>query len=269
MAAGVTGGGIASTMMPLSCYLVDADGVDRRLLADVLGRLDGATVVGESDALDSLPSALERAKADVVFLDARTCLDVLVSNLADSLGPARQFVVVSGLASDAASAFTVGAVDFLLKPYATRRVELAVARARTRAERLGWVATADVGGGDGSEQALPVSVEGAIEYVPTGAIELIAAAGYGVNIFTTDRMLTARGPLSSLLSQLADQLFVRTHRGTVVNIAKARRLEAVGAGGGLLHLGSGRSVPVAKRRMAHVRRALRARLSHRTLRQRS
>jgi two-component system LytT family response regulator len=263
---------LASSRQPLACYLIDADSADRRLLADTIGRAGGATVIGESPGAHALVATVERAQPDVVFLDARTGPDVLDASLADRLGSGRQLVVVSALASDAATAFTAGAADFLLKPYATSRVQLTLSRVRERADRIERlsllsrdreVETSGAMRGDASAETLAINVDGRVVQLATATIEWIASDGYGAKVFMRDRVIRTRDPLSSVLERLDGGGFVRTHRGAVVNLATARRVEPAGGGGGHLVLGSGQMVPVAKRRMAEVRRAVRERSGRR------
>jgi len=272
----VTAGGRGASPAPLlECLIADADSTDRRLLHDLLVRAGRVAVLGEtSDGMD-LRRLVRQREPDVLFLDVRMPSDVLDRMLAGDRQLPCLVVLSSALASDATVAYTAGATDFLLKPYTLARLDLAVARTEGRLAELARLGSlrSDDGGAPPSVQAearratretgmLAIASQGRVEYVSPSSIVWVASAGDGARIFISDRVIAARSSLMDLAQRLDPQIFLRTHRGALVNVEMVTRLESTGAGG-VVVLSSGQQVPVAKRRIAEVRRALR--LSHRRL----
>lgn len=269
-----TGGRGATPTRLLQCLIADADFADRRLLRDLLARDGRVAVLAEtSDGMD-LRRLVQQREPDVLFLDMRMPSDVLDRMLAGDRRLPCLVVLSSALASDATLAYTAGATDFLLKPYTLARLDLAVARAQGRLAELARlqadrcdedVAAAtpvDARRAPHEPGMLAIASQGRVEYLSPSSIVWVASAGDGARIYVSGRVIPARASLMDLAQRLDPQIFLRTHRGALVNVEMVTRLESTGAGG-VLFLSSGQQVPVAKRRIAQVRRALR--LSHRRL----
>jgi two-component system, LytTR family, response regulator len=238
---------------------VDADSTDRRLLRDLLVRDGRVAVAGDVTDGSDLVRLIRHAGPDVLFLDARTPSDLLERMLAGERQLPCLVVLSSALASDAAVAYNVGAADFLLKPYGYARLDLAIARLQARLDELARLETPapiDQRRARRGSDTLTVASQGRVECLPTSSIVWIASAGDEARIFATDRVVRARSSLAELAQRLDPQRFIRTHRGALVNVEMVTRLESSGAGG-VVMLASGQTVPVAKRRIAQVRRALR------------
>jgi DNA-binding LytR/AlgR family response regulator len=198
---------------------------------------DGASAVREALAL----------RPDVLFFDIRmpglSGLDAALA-LADDWPSATPFpalVFVTAYDQYAVQAFEAQAVDYLLKPVQSARLQKTVAKVqlalanrayhainfdKTLAQLRGLV--------DGASGAPPVpaaplkviqaSVGSSIRLVPIEQVIYFEAADKYIRVLTAASEYLIRTPLKELLPQLDPTTFWQIHRGTVV---QARAIEAV------------------------------------------
>ena len=121
-------------MSDLRAVIADDEQFAREELAYLLGVLGGVEVIGEADNGPAAVDTVERLQPDLVFLDVQmpglTGFEVarrLVHNQAGA-----QIVFVTAYDQRAIEAFEVNAVDYLLKPVDSTRLDTAVQRARRR-----------------------------------------------------------------------------------------------------------------------------------------
>ena len=246
--------------------IVDDEPAARRRLALMLEELD-VEVAGEAaNGLD----ALERVRAvqpDVLLLDiAMPEIDGL--DVARHLGsPAPLIIFQTAYDEFALAAFDHAAVDYLVKPVSLDRLERALGRARERLRTSGPAA--------GDEALTPDVIEalrsavrppartprllvrdrGGHRLVAWADIRRFATEQGGVFAELADARLLTDYTLAEL-ERRAGALFVRANRGDLVNIEHVVRIVANPEGTGELELAGGARVPVSRRRLTEVRRAL-------------
>jgi DNA-binding LytR/AlgR family response regulator len=205
----------------------------RRLLELVWPELEIVACCEDgSDALD----AIARLRPDVAFLDIRMP-GISGLNVASASAGACRIVFTTAYDSHAVEAFSLGVVDYLLKPVTQERLEQTVARLRE---------ARDVGGADllkamtELERRLRTAAqEEHIRWISTTAGSTIkifpidevlffeSDSRYTRVVSTTDEGLI-RKPLKELQAGLDPDRFWQIHRGTLVSvraIARARRDE--------------------------------------------
>jgi DNA-binding LytR/AlgR family response regulator len=204
------------------------------------------------DGVSAVAQALQ-LQPDVLFFDIRmpgqSGLDA-AAELADEWPQGKPFpalVFVTAYDQYAVQAFETQAVDYLLKPLQTSRLEKTVAKVQlalsTRAPSA-INSVAEQNGQNGAlDQALDqtlsqlrhllaatqaptpessplkvlqVSVGTSIHMVPTGEVIYFEAADKYVRVLTAGHEYLIRTPLKELLPQLDAQSFWQIHRGTVV-----------------------------------------------------
>jgi DNA-binding LytR/AlgR family response regulator len=235
---------------------------------------DGASAVAQALAL----------KPDVLFFDIRmpglSGLDA-AAELADEWPrepPFPALVFVTAYDQYAVQAFETQAVDYLLKPVQSARLQKTVAKVQDVLARraqgavdfeatlgqlrslLGSAAPAAPGSRDPAPEAplklIQVSVGNSIRMVPVEEVLYFEAADKYVRVLTEGHEFLIRTPLKELLPQLDAQRFWQVHRGTVVRadaIDSVTRDEA-----GKLHLQlRGRNDKLAVSRLyAHLFKAM-------------
>lgn len=202
------------------------------------------TAAGGQEALHSLT---EHAY-DAVFLDVRMP-DIDGLELARVL---RRFeappsiVFVSAYETGAVGAFELKALDYLMKPVSRRRLAEAVERVR---EARGRGAASD------DVVALP-TLRGGTRLVPRESILFLQADGDYVRVICDDERFLMRERVSDLARRWREHGFVQVHRGYVANLRRAVEVRPLLNGTAMLVFPDGREIPVARRKVAELRREL-------------
>jgi len=126
----------------------------------------------------------------------------------------------------AARAFELGVVDYLLKPFDSRR--FAVALARVRKELPGNQATPAVPARPETGRHLArimVRDRGRIYFVRTSEIDWIESADNYVRIHVAKEIHLIRHSLKHLGARLDAGRFARIHRCTIVNLDRVREIQ--------------------------------------------
>jgi two-component system, LytTR family, response regulator len=220
-------------MAPLTALVADDEQLAREELCFLLGQMEGVNVVAQAangvEALDEIA----RVSPDVAFLDVQmpglTGFEVARRLLQN--GDAPGVIFVTAYDRRAIEAFEVNAVDYLLKPVDVRRLEQAVARARTRrgdsqpiAGQLDKLVRLMAGQKDRREQ-VAVKVNDRFVLVQSDDIIYASLAEDSITIVTGHVSGTSNDrTLDELHARLDPDVFWRVHRSHLVNINKVKEI---------------------------------------------
>jgi two-component system, LytTR family, response regulator LytT len=217
-------------MPAVRTMLVDDENLARDRLLGFLSGVDDVTVVGQAaDGVEAL-RLIEQEHPDLVFLDVQMPgmdgFEVL-----KALRPPLPQVVFSTAYDDyAIRAFEVGAVDYLLKPYARARVEESLARVRGRLggrqngpdwervlQRLEEKRTVYV-------SQVPVHSGKRILIVPVSDVLWFGVEYRLVYAHTQERAFMTNYTLRELEERLDPALFFRAHKSSLVNLEHVKEI---------------------------------------------
>ncbi len=240
---------------------------ERSQLEDLARLLRSLSSVQEvecaSDGHDALVKATHE-RYDAIFLDVRMPdLDgVELGRVLRRFATAPELVFVSAHDTAAVDAFELHALDYLRKPVSRRRVEEAIdrvvvaveERARqgaparspsvTRApEQTDVVAAANIRGGG-------------TRLLSRHSILYAQSNGDYVRIVTAEGKYLLRTTLAELGERWAPFGFVRVHRQYVANAQNAVEVRPLLGGTAELVFADGQVIPIARRHLAELRRAL-------------
>jgi two-component system LytT family response regulator/two-component system response regulator LytT len=225
----------------LRVVVVDDEQLAREELCYQLEQIDGIEIVAQASNGVEAIGAVERHEPDLVFLDIQMPglggFEV-ARRLLEHEEEAPALVFVTAFDQHAIEAFEVNAVDYLLKPVESGRLEQALQRARRRveAERPGPAAPAPTN--DQLEQIVKmmagrqtrrdqVAIRVGERFVLVQADEIIFAslADESINI-VTGQVAGASNyrTLDDLQARLNPDVFWRVHRSHLVNINKIKEI---------------------------------------------
>jgi two-component system, LytTR family, response regulator len=225
-------------MSPLRVLVVDDEGLAREELCFLLGQDPDVEIIGQAaDGVEALRFAGE-LRPDLVFLDVQmpglTGFEV-ARRLIEASVPV-QVVFVTAFDQYAIDAFSVNAVDYLLKPVDLGRLEQALDRARRRlaseqAARLP-LAPADlervieaVQARQGRRDQLAIRV--GERFVLVQAEEVVHASVSDDTLIVVTNTVSGTSnyrTLDELQARLDPSIFWRVHRSHLVNITKIKEI---------------------------------------------
>jgi two-component system LytT family response regulator len=225
--------------------IVDDERPARERLHRMLAQETGIAAIEEAvDGIDAL-AKIEAFRPDALFLDIQMP-ELSGLELAASLPqPAPLVVFVTAFDEYALRAFDANAIDYLLKPFDTPRLQRALARLRERMQAGAQAAPIPAIGGEHQVSNLLVPERGGTRVVPVADIQWIETADNYVVLHTAQGQPLLRQTLTHLLAQLGDR-FVRCHRRAAVQVALIDRMVPLDKGDCDLLLRSGLRVPCSR-----------------------
>ena len=214
---------------------------------------DVAEVATAPDALTAL-RLIQAGPLDVVFLDvSMPAMDGMeLASLLSRMTEPPVIVFVTAFEEHAASAYGIGAVDYLLKPVGPERLAAALARVRRFTAPAPTTPPAAV---VDALAAVPVELGGRTRYVRRGDVRFVEAHGDYVRLHTPSGVHLVRIPISRLEEHWSHAGFVRVHRSFLLAVPAVRELRSDVTGGLLAHTDVG-DVPVSRRHARELRELL-------------
>lgn len=241
--------------MKVTALVVDDEPIARAGLKGMLSAFDWLEVIGEAADGPAAVREIETLKPELVFLDVQ--MPGLLGT--DVLGHLehRPFVIfTTAYSQHAVTAFELGAVDYLMKPFGPARLAAAMERVR---DAIGQPSSVDaierLSGalGGGPITRLFVRVGNAIVPVPLDRVSWLEAEGDYVAAHAGGSRHLLHLSLSSLVTRLDPRRFAQVHRAHVVNLDHVRAFKRDGRGNLEAELTDGARVPVSRARAQELR----------------
>jgi two-component system LytT family response regulator len=207
-------------MAAVTAFIADDEPIAREALRSMLADISWITCVGDAANGIAAVDGVNRLRPDLLFLDIEmpglSGLDVL-----RRLEHQPLVLFTTAYAQHAVTAFELGALDYLLKPFAADRLATALDRVRATlgepmpptGDRLAEAM------GRGPMTRLFVRSGASIVPVPIDAIVRFEAWGDYVTAFTARSRHVLHLSLNRLEERLDPARFVRVHRTHIVNLA--------------------------------------------------
>lgn len=220
--------------------IVDDERLSRRALHAQLEERDDIVIVGECSDGRSALAAIAREEPDIVFLDIQMPhLDgfELLARLESS--PRPDVIFVTAYDEHAIRAFEVDAIDYLLKPFDSERLNASLDRALSRRrERLVAAsvesALANVAepfnaaGARSYVRRLLVRQSGRASFIATADIDYVSADGNDVQLHAGQVVQAMKVSIGEVERRLDPAQFMRIHRSTIVNLDRIAYIEPYG-----------------------------------------
>lgn len=243
----------------MKILIVDDEQLARQRIADMLTDQDpGHSILEASNGLEAIRLA-EQEQPDTVLMDIRMPgMDGLESALhLAGLEPPPSVVFITAYDEHAIQAFEANAVDYLLKPVRSERLQQALEKAqlinRSRLQQL-----QDSRGDDTARSHLSVSSHGRVELIPVNQIACFRADQKYVSVFWNGQETLTDESLKNLEEEFCD-LFIRIHRNALVSINFIKALKKTTDGGYVVRVeGIADDLSISRRHIAGVRKRLKA-----------
>jgi DNA-binding LytR/AlgR family response regulator len=233
----------------LDVLVVDDEGPALADLARQLRALSGTAEVRTAAGGQEALRTLAERPFDAVFLDVRMPgIDGLeLARVLRRFQTPPAVVFVSAYETGAVGAFELKALDYLMKPVSRKRL----------AEALSRVREARGGAPRASDDVVPLpTLRGGTRLVPRESILFLQADGDYVRVICDEERFLMRGRVSDLARRWRPYGFVQVHRGFVANLRRAVEVRPRLNGTATLAFPDGREIPVARRKVAELRREL-------------
>lgn len=241
--------------MKVRTLVVDDEPLARAGLRAMLTAFDWLEVVGEAADGVAAVEAINRLRPELVFLDVQMP-GMLGVDVVRRIEQQPYIIFTTAFSQHAVSAFELGAVDYLLKPFGRARLSAAMERIRAAiGEPVGVGALERLTGALTSGPISRLFVRTGVNLVPLLITEVVwfEADGDYVIAHTARTRHALSLSLSRLEERLDPQRFVRVHRAHIVNLDHVRAFKRDTRGNLEAELVDGRRVPVSRARAQELR----------------
>jgi two-component system LytT family response regulator len=205
--------------------VVDDEEPARAMLCSMLRQRNDVEVVGEAGDGGEAVELIERLAPDLVFLDVQMS-EMDGFGVIEKIGPAKmpRTIFVTAFDQYALRAFEVQALDYLLKPYDTSRLNRAIDRARATQPAAAVAeltrVLAILRARREFPDRIPIRLEGRTRLIDVMTIDWIEAADKQLRFHVGRTCLETRGALTAIEEQLNPRVFARVHRSIIVNLRR-------------------------------------------------
>lgn len=241
--------------MRVSVLIADDEPVARAGLADMLAEVEWVECVGEAASGPAAVEAINRLRPELALLDIQMPgllgTDVLRHVLHQPL-----VVFTTAYAQHAVTAFELGALDYLLKPFGPERLATTLERVRSA---LGEPSPAPAFDrlrealAQGPMSRLFVRRGGAILPVAVADVGWFEAMGDYVGAHAGAACHVIHLSLQRLETRLDPKRFLRIHRTHIVNLDHVKAFRRLGKGRLVAEMADGKRLPVSRARSQELR----------------
>lgn len=240
--------------MKVTTLIADDEPVARAGLRDLLQEVEWITCVGEAANGPATVEAINSLRPELVFLDIE--MPGLLGTEALGRAEHQPFVVfTTAYGQHAVTAFELGALDYLLKPFGRERLSAALERVRAA---IGEPAPPALDRltealGQGPMSRVFVRTGGSIIPLSVESVWHFEARGDYVAAHTARSRHLLPLPLNRLEARLDPARFVRIHRAHIVNLDHVTAFRRRDKGRLVAELKDGTELPVSRNRAQDLR----------------
>jgi two-component system LytT family response regulator len=236
--------------------IADDESIARAGLRRMLSAFDWVEVVAEAAHGLAAVESFERLRPELVFLDIQMP-GLLGTDVLGRLTQRPFAVFTTAYAEHAVTAFELGAVDYLLKPFGPARLAATMERVRVALGEPAAAASVDRLGevmGTGPLQRLFIRSGSAIAPLPVADVLWFEADGDYVIAHTPRGRNVLSLSLTRLEARLDPKRFTRIHRTHLVNLDYVVAFRRHGKGGMIAEMRGGATLAVSRARAQELRR---------------
>jgi two-component system, LytTR family, response regulator len=248
-------------MNKLRTIIVEDEKPARDLIKAFLKNHDDVDVIAECADGFSGVKAINENKPDLVFLDIQ--MPKLTGfELIELLDEIPQIIFTTAYDQYAIKAFELSAVDYLMKPFSKQRFDEAIQKVFTRISQQNAGSESiqklskKVKEDSKDVERLFIKTGTKIDVVPVLDIIRIEALDDYVEIYTKEKKFLKKETMNFLEKSLPEEIFIRVHRSSIVNVNYIGKIERYGKESYMLILKEGTTVNVSKSRIKSLKEQL-------------
>jgi len=208
--------------MKLSCIIIDDEPMARKLLEEYIGDTDFLQLTGKAENPIKANDLLKNNKADLLFLD----INMPKMNGIEFLRSSTELpltIMTTAYTEYAIEGFELNVLDYLVKPFSYERFLKACTKAKEYYELKNRQTenTSNIPQPD----YFFVKCDGRIEKILYDELVYIEAMLNYVVLHTENRKLIVYLTIKSIAEQLPENIFLKIHKSTIVNINKIKSIE--------------------------------------------
>ena len=207
----------------MNCIIIDDEKLARTIIKTLCNEHDVLDVVGEFPNAMQAIKYLNENEVDLIFLDIHMP-DFTGFDFVKTLKNPPSIVLTTSDPKFAIEAFQYECiVDYLLKPIASGRFEIAIKKAikqQLLAEKTEENTTEPK-----IENDFYINIDRRLIKIDIPSIYLVEAKGDYIHIKTEDKNYTVHSTLKKIEEKLPDSLFLKIHRSYIINLKKIIDIE--------------------------------------------
>lgn len=207
-------------MKKFKVLVVDDERLARKDIRSKLSEYENLEIVAEAEDVESAAEQVKKYSPDVIFLDIQMPGESGFE-LLEKIPAGIKIIFVTAYDEYAIRAFEINALDYLLKPIETERLDQSIARLhQTFEESQHESKTLEY------DDHLLLVLDNHLKFLKINTIVYLAACGNYSEVFTSNRKksLTLKS-LKEWESRLPVNSFCRIHRSTIININFIEKIE--------------------------------------------
>ena len=241
--------------MNVTTVIADDEPVARAGLRDLLAEVDWVTVVGEAASGPAAVEAIDTLHPELVFLDIQMP-GLLGTEVLQRVRHRPYVVFTTAYAQHAVTAFELGALDYLLKPFGRERLATALTRVQAALGEPGTHPPLDrlrEALAQGPMSRLFVRSGGSVIPIAVESVTWFEARGDYVAAHVAGARHLLQVSLNRLEERLDPAKFVRIHRAHIVNLDQVQAFRRSGKARLVAELRDGTELPVSRARSQELR----------------
>ncbi len=197
----------------MKILVVDDEPLARNELMYLISKIDDSHDIEEADSVEETLTALLADSYDLLFLDINL-INESGLDLAQKINRMKTPpLIVFATAHDtfAVKAFELNALDYVLKPFEMKRIEVALEKAQRRVQKGHTEETKQ------STATISIQIDDKIYVINTHDIIALYVEEGKLHIITLTNEYIINEPLSAFEKKMPEDIFMRIHRSSIIN----------------------------------------------------
>jgi two-component system, LytTR family, response regulator len=206
-------------MKQIEVIIADDNQQSRTILRRFTEMKEGFKIIDEASSGEELVEKVQMKKPQLVLVDINmpqlNGIEAIKACLQGE--PLLQFIFITGHDEFAVEAFSISALDYIVKPVELERLFIALEKAKLALEN----------NDQNRVKKLAIKYRKSIFYIPFNEILFIEKLGRKTMIHTKSKIVETYGSLGELCNEL-DDTFFQSHRSNIINLQKVSEIKSSG-----------------------------------------